>query len=483
MSVNNITPTTVGIAVAGNAKARAEAWGRILMHEASKVECFAQFEGPQGSRRPITVRKELNVIGGDTVNYASVVPLGRRPQIGNSRMEGKEEPLQFGGTNCRVKFVRHSSGVDEEAKRFLAQGDQLEDTIVDLLRDHLAEYKQQEMAHVLRRNATSYNTIRPNFRANRDALQSGDTMSTSVIDHAQGHAVTIGCQAPNVSKDETGNQIYEYVFLASQFALTNLKTSSDYLTANRDAGVRGPENKMFKGGYLPWSGTNIIEMKLIDTLGKSRIGGCIMPRARLGTAIVAGSTTIAITGGGSAAYGADTEVMYFEDFDGYDWPFFLDQTPTTDTDHYYIIICNATNGKWGMYEYEGQYNNGNSITELVGRLGPGEAGITTATLGDVTWDADVNTDAFPSGSLIFQCTSRGVPIGYSALLGQNAAVRAYSDKMKMVYQDQDYDFQKGIGYQVVFGQNIWKWQTNPTNYVLVEHAVQIPGVVTGVYAP
>ena len=107
------------------------------------------------------------------------------------------------------------------------------------------------------------------------------------------------------------------------------------------------------------------------------------------------------------------------------------------------------------------------------------SGNASSKIGNVTWDANINTDAHPAGSLVIEANSRGVAIGYSLVLGKNAAFRGYGNPpFKRISDDEDYEFKKAEGYQVCYGQSpLYDTNNEPRNYSLVTHAVTYPGVV------
>ena len=79
--------------------------------------------------------------------------------------------------------------------------------------------------------------------------------------------------------------------------------------------------------------------------------------------------------------------------------------------------------------------------------------------------------ALPVGTLIFPANINGVPYAYSLLLGSDALVRGYGEDMKMTDDMEDYGFRKGIGYQAMYGDNVWTDRNSRVrNYILGAHA-------------
>ncbi len=108
-------------------------------------------------------------------------------------------------------------------------------------------------------------------------------------------------------------------------------------------------------------------------------------------------------------------------------------------------------------------------------------GLATANLGQFTaadWDADTMTDNHPVGSMIIPANEYGVPTCRNFMLGAGAALRAYgSVEAEPIYQDRDYKFVKGMGYESIFGQKATlDTQGVPRHYVILETAFEHPGL-------
>jgi hypothetical protein len=106
-------------------------------------------------------------------------------------------------------------------------------------------------------------------------------------------------------------------------------------------------------------------------------------------------------------------------------------------------------------------------------------GLGAAALGEIdAWDADTMTDAHPAGSMIIPANAYGVPICRNFLFGAGAALRAYGSIMAdPIYQDRDYKFVKGMGYESIFGQKAaLDTQDVPRHYIILETAFEHPGL-------
>src|SRR5690606_6561717 len=113
------------------------------------------------------------------------------------------------------------------------------------------------------------------------------------------------------------------------------------------------------------------------------------------------------------------------------------------------------------------------------RLGSAASGERVTTLGGVTWNSAKHTDVHPTGSVILQANSSGVPVGYSLCLGAGSGLRAYGSlRHELVQNTSDYGHRMGWAYQSIYGQQVRRDSglsgvSRPRGYVLIEHAVTV----------
>lgn len=488
---NQLEVKTLASMESDDANAKRIFWSEDLQIQSATKDVFSALEGPEGSGKPICLKQDLAAGRGHTVNFHTINPIGGPGVLGGNRLEGNEENMTLGGYSVRVEILRHAIGLQYAAEEFTNIGSKLDNTARKLLADWYGRRKQRNMALRLREDAftSGLNVLRPNGRANREALTLTDTLDTSTIEEADELARTNGAMPSSMGyHPETGSEIQHFMVVSSHTALKSLKADSSYLDGLQEAGVRGPNNRLFQGGFENWAGHGIMEWNVVDSAGKIPAGCPILPKAYLGTAISAGTAVLDITGGGAST---DTTTEFFESFSNAAWQEYADVAASPSTTDRYVVIWNKTGadaGKWGFYRYVTNDMNklttkdetGNASTGAGGRLGAGIGGTESSKIGNVTWDADLHTESHPVGSLVFEANSYGVPIGGTFFLGRMAAVRAYgSIRSQRIFQGEDYGDSKGIGVKSIFGQNTCKRSDNlPPNYVYVEHAVSYPGVDT-----
>ncbi len=287
-----------------------------------------------------------------------------------------------------------------------------------------------------------------------------------------------------------GSPVYKYCIVGTTPGLFSLKQDPDYKQILREAGPREKydENPLFEGGYMDLDGHRIVEFNPIDPDGYAWSGSWFNAKAFLGTAILAGTTAFDITGGGSAAAAAITNVEYFRFFPNFAFEFTPENiyVPDTTVVQYLLVVNprgpvtvdNPNPGGVGMYAYTSG-NNGNKIT-ISSRLGPTTAGVQHTTLGDVTWNtgvwSGVHSEVHPIGSTIILCNKKGVPIGDTIMMGAMCMLRGYGKyRNKRTQWNVDGDFETRKYITTVFGQQLRKNVNNKyPGYVRLRSAISYP---------
>lgn len=286
-----------------------------------------------------------------------------------------------------------------------------------------------------------------------------------------------------------GSPVYKYCVVGTTPGLFSLKQDADYKQILREAGPREKydENPLFEGGYMDLDGHRIVEFNPIDPDGYAWAGSWFNPKAFLGTAIAAGTTAIDITGGGSAAAAAITNVEYFRFFPNFAFEFTPEDiyVPGSATQYLLVVnprgpatVANPNPGGVGMFAYT-TGNDGNKIT-ISARLGPTAAGVQVTTLGDVTYNAGVwanrHSLVHPIGSTVVLCNEKGVPIGDTVMMGAMCMLRGYGKyRNKRTQWNVDGDFETRKYITTVFGQQLRKNVNNKyPGYVRLRSAISYP---------
>jgi hypothetical protein len=485
MAVNNLTVSTFSDLVAKYPNARQKIWAAKAIQTTSRVNIFAKMEGAEGSGKPVVRKDDLKKTRGDKIVFTVAAPLGSRATLGAETLRGNEETLKLGTFELQIDLRRHAAGLDDKHRMLTAV--ELDYIIAEQLGAHQGLTQQDDLMMMFRRRAIVSNSLFGGNKANVEALKTADVVNKTIVETA-GEILKSRGGEPAMVQTYGEQDVQRFFYVSSHTALNNLRgsLSSEY----QGAAPREGKNPLFTGEHLDWNGHIIIPHLTVDHDGYGPVGSPLLPKAFLGNAIAAGTTAIDITGGRSATGAALTRPQYFGFFSNFDFLFTEDQTAAPDTTDRYVIVYNlsgANAGKWGFYRYVTNDGNklttkneaGSASTGAGGRLAAAVSGNASSKIGNVTWDANINTDAHPAGSLVIEANSRGVAIGYSLVLGKNAAFRGYGNPpFKRISDDEDYEFKKAEGYQVCYGQSpLYDTNNEPRNYSLVTHAVTYPGIV------
>lgn len=476
--------TTGASLAAQSANNLPQIWEKGAIIAEYEADWMAKFEG--GTKQSPVATKTLPAHAGAKIHFRTGTGLGADGVRGDelvSETPGPEE-ARFGNFSVLVDYLRHAAKTNLRAG--LVTG--LKDEIITGFNTHLGDWvgrkKTADLLMMFRHQGNGENYTVVNGKT-RETLTTSDTIGMSNIVTAGQALRTLGAQAATMIVDKhTKQKLAGYKFIGIGEAWTNLRNSSDYKTAAREAQVRGDDNPIFQGGLIKIDGNVLVEVNPPDHDMEAAIGSPLAARALLGTAIAAGTTAIDITGGGNATSGAKTAHKYFEFFSNYQyrWGTESGQTLAADTTDRYCVIYNLTGadaGKWGFYRF--RTNNGNKLTlhSAASRLAAAASGVAHTTVGGVTWDGVKNTDAHPSGSLIIETNSKGVPFAKTLVLGAMAACRAYSSYERMVRAEESGEggFLKTLWIRTIFGQAPFtRLDSRKPNFMMVESAVSYAGL-------
>lgn len=482
-NVATLNTTTLANATTVNAKVVGEAFSKVLMVSSTTKDVFGQMEGPEGSRSAILVKDDLNKMAGQLINFTVSANAGHMPVRGEVSLRGKEEKPRVNSFQVKIDFVRHAISFNKKIQAFMAAGASLDEAYAEVLADHFGRFKETDIKMTLRQGATALNTV-TNQGKTYNNLNSNDVINTVLLGDALGNLTMLGAKEIKTTKSKAGAPIYRYLFFGTTNCLRALKSNATYAAAVQYTINQSNNATIFDGGFTDWDGQGIYAQPIVDPDADGPLGDPLEPRGVLGTAVTAADTAFNLDGGGLNGPDATNRAKYWRWFKGYDYPWTEGQTAAPDSNTYYFVIWNVTGaaaGKFGVYSYVGTGNTGDQIT-VNGRLRSGAAGISVASLAGQAWSAAIHTDSHPVGSIVVQVNAKCVPIGWVLGLGVGAGLRAYGgntegSSMRRIAQNDDYDFEKGQGYEAVYGQDLSR-DTNlqPRNYCLMPVAYTVPGM-------
>lgn len=482
--------TTIGLAQAlseyramASGKLIGEAFDDLLEVTMSNSNILDELQGGEDDGKPFVVKQDLSKGAKDRVNYPVATTLGQAPRMGTDQLVGYEEALYQGNWQVRIDNKRIAVGWNEIVAAMGTTGRSWRETYAELVGVRFAQIEQEDMLHRLLQRATPNITLRPGGKGSRDALRTADNLDVDTIKRGAARLRTLGTPGAKVGKTRSGRPIQKYIVFGADALVRQVKDETAYLTpAVAQVTADGEDAAIFTGDYLPIDGHLLKPWDIVDHDNPGPIGSSILPKALLGDPITDGTTTFTMYGGGrtQASLGEQAGLyLPFIDFPGFAYKFFSEDTPAADSNTYYFVVCDPTDGKWCVYSYTGSTGNTGASITIVNRLsGASPAGAAVNTLAGWSWDSSVNKTAFPTGSVIFPVNASLVPFGHAFMWGRSAGGKAYgSIKNRRITNVADYGAHVGFGLQSIYGVDV-RLDTlgNPRGYITFECAVQHEGV-------
>jgi hypothetical protein len=382
-------------------------------------------------------------------------------------------------------YLRNATSITRRSDEYMGMMGELRSGQVEELGKWMGREKTARAMMTYRLRGGSQNTVFANGKTSIGLLKSADSLSLNSI-LTMGQALKPLGGQPCKTAVVRGTDVLKYCVVGVTPGLFSLKQDPGYQLMLQQAMPREnyEQNPLYTGGYAEIDGHSIREYNPIDHDGNGPVGSAFNAKGFLGTAITAGTSAIAITGGGLAVGAPDTLKQYFRFFSNYAFPFLANDTFSPPTDEKYFLIVNPSNaptdpGKSCMYAYT-TGNNGNQIT-ITKRLAPVQNGpVALLTVGNVTWStgvwANLHTQTHPQGATIVQCNANGVPIGRTVMLAAGSMLRGYG-----MYRNNrtqwlvDGEHQTNTYITTVFGQVLRKNNRGVyPGYVQMEHAILYP---------
>lgn len=485
MAYDQAVPNTAGVIAAQDAQIQRHLWDKKVEVFEQTHDFFRTFEG-KGASFPIQSRMDTSKGAGQKIIFTQKSGLYGRPHIGDELFENSThfETLRMAANELNVDWFRHGVRLNERTEEKLGLRGELMAGLPDDLGMWLGRLKTSHAFHTMLKKGDSTNYSFLNLRADRNDIRKTDTLSYDAVMQVASVLQTTNGRPAYIGMDGDKNPIHSYVFVSCSDSLFSLKNDPDYRTAHHSAGIRGPENLIFKGGYSRIDGSIIREYTAIDHDGAGPVGSAINPKAELGVAITAANTAQAIKGGGYSAVASLDRVDYFQDFPNFAFRFSPDDIVDVSTpETFYVAIVNrsgANAGKFGFYQCS--TNSGGQLTMTKRLRATGSTSgsdIAYTQIGQVVWDDDKNTDAHPEGSLVMLCSAYGAPIGYTIAMGSAAMRRGYGMYTRQrAEQRHEGGFVKDVFIKSVFGQALRRDVRNraPGLHVVC-HAISYPGLV------
>lgn len=469
---------------------------------------FQEFEG-KGAMSPIRVETDFSKDAGQVINFRNMAGLYGPGVRGDTLIGDNVETWKVGDYSLAVDYIRHATRRNLRTEDQTGLKSELAEFVNVQLGKWLGRKKTTDMTMMLRHRLHPSSLVIADVSAQSknsvEDLRSADVITMNGVIRWGQQLKTMGGLPAMIGRTVDKNPILAYTVVSTGEALVSVKTADDYKQAQREAGIRGDDNVLFRGAYSRIDGHALREWNPLDHDGLGPVGSAMNPKAYLGIAIADGTAAVDITGGGDptsavATYPGGAKPQFFERFSNFAYQFGDSSinsgslAPLTAADWggsltgtRYCLIYNLTAsalggdaGKMGFYSFT--TNDGNKLT-MTGRLASASSGIANTTIGNVTWGsgpwvASKLTTAHPSGAVIIETNSYGVPFGYSFVLGAQAALRGYG-RFRNERTEQTYEggFVKDVFITSVFGQTPKIRTDGRSNNVLrVLHAIQYAGL-------
>lgn len=337
--------------------------------------------------------------------------------------------------NVYVDLIRHATSLSDRVEEINGLRNEIKNNDHELQGIWMGEQKCDLTESTMLLKAKGFNT----------SFAGGRTWNTLTTSHTLGYddvltekEIMKSYVRPAELRRAGNNSVKNYLFACPSPGLSDLEKELIASAQITEGDVRGEGNFIFSGGWVHLRGQTIMERDSMDEARQGPLGTPGAPRARLGVAISAGTSTFDIKGNWNANWAAVPETQPFKWFPGHSYQFsgrtgdtFDPASNLLDDDTWakrprYVKVINVTGqdrGKWNMYSF-GNSHNGEALT-VVERLGSADSGAQVTTLGSVTWDSAKHTDAHPEGSVILPCTANGTTYVANLVMGAQSLMRAY----------------------------------------------------------
>lgn len=456
-------------------------------------DIFREFEGGQDSI--IESRRDFAAGAGFKLHFTPRSGIYNKGRSGDQLFTDSSHfaKIDIGHDELVVDYLRNGWQYTARMEEIMGMRGEIVNGTNTIMGEWMGREECVRLAMTILHKVNSENFLIAGSRATVDDLKTADTLSVDEIITMNGVARARGGKPGIIAQDQHGNDIWGNWVIGTTAAVSHgLKLDQDYRDIQKYAGERGASNLLFRGGISDVDGNYVREWNDVDHDGAGAVGTPFNPKAYLGVPITAGTGTFDITGGGTLnTDGALTDPEWFRFFPKHAFEFIagdtLSTTATTwdlhtvsSNQRFYVTIVNprntgaANDGKWNIYECN--VNNGNKLS-VVRRLASAAAGAAVDTLGGVTWSGTVNTDAHPTGSLIYLSTAKGIPYGYTPMLLKQALRRGRGiDRNKRGQNSEEDGFNTKCYIRSIFGQAPRKRRDGRIpGIVVLKHAITYKG--------
>lgn len=274
-------------------------WEEKLFRDALRASYFPKFFG-ESSSDLVQVNTQLEKSQGDRVTFGLRMRLTGAGVTGSTILEGNEESLsRYDYSLSLVEYahaVRVRQGIDKQRAMFdinseaeAAIKDWMSEKIDEICFDALgvgpniaSTATTNSPTKVFYRTAASTFASAASFNAARTSLSStvsNSTLSLALISTVKAYAKTGGNRTTVPLRPVKVDGKEYYVLLTHPDSMYDLKASSEWQQAQRDAQERGDQNPLFQGAAGVWDGVIIHEHENIAAFTNAAAGSTPWCRA------------------------------------------------------------------------------------------------------------------------------------------------------------------------------------------------------------
>jgi N4-gp56 family major capsid protein len=385
-------------------------WDEALWEVSTRLSISDQLAGAENSGAAIIEKFDLTKRAGDTVTFTVIDPLIGEPVSGRTSLEGSEEDTTAATFSVSVTHYRHGTATDELSQIVSVYGRKWEGKAAELIGDWFARRKDDDWMNQTF-NTDTIQTLYSGNAASRNAIQPGAYLLPHELRRLAMAAERRGAQPIKTFKTMKST-FPVYCALMSEVDYYNLVNSTDFRQDVRLAEVRGADNPAISGRVNMSNGVLILRLSSVPA-STGLYGTYLRPEARLRTALTAGATAVDI--------GPATQKT------GVDYGKYFSQSGSSQ-----LLLVESENIS---YTGAAATDPGNTGWATVSRAANGTSAVTHA-----------------AGSLITQNN-----LGKVLVFGKNVTMRAWALKPRRKRQERDYEFERGMAIQWIYGLESVQW--------------------------
>lgn len=405
-------------------------WDEALWEVSTRLSISDQLAGDERSNAAIVEKFDLTRKAGQTITFTIVDPLIGEPVSGRTALEGSEEDTNTRTASVTVTHYRHGTATDELSQIIDVFGRQWQAKAAEMIGDWFARRKDDDwMNQTL--NTDTIQTLYAGNATSRNNIQPGAYLVPHELRRLKMAAERRGAE-PIRTFRTIKSTFPVYCALMSEVDYYNLVNDANFRQDVRLGDVRGTDNAALTGRVNMYDGLLILRLSSVPA-STGLYGSYLRPEMRVRTAMTAAQTTIDI--------GPSTQKT------GVDYGKYFPDSGSNN-----LLLIESENISYTG----GSSDPGNTGWATVSRAANGTSAATHAagTLGTLN------------------------NLGKVLVFGKHVTMRAWALKPRRKHQERDYEFERGIAIQWIYGLESVQWSDSTVaNAVAMETYSTNPSTV------